>query len=184
MGDIWLPGLGPAYTDWKHLFSLLEPLMPTKDDATILAAIAGPESGFDWRVINDTPETGDYSVGLFEINYYASLYPSRVAAYGTPRELIESGPAGQCRAAANLWHAAGGFSPWAADIINNRWQRYVGSGPVPTVPGPTSPVGVVDGIDKANAQLRWAIRHLDQAAKHYVTAGELIRSIAKGGWAP
>src|SRR5215475_3568758 len=130
MGDIWLPGLPPAYTNYFACLKAIAPHMPTHNDAVIMAAIAGAESGYDYRVINDTPETGDYSVGLWQINYYASLYASRVQAYGTPRQLIEDGVAGQAVVAADLWHQAGGFSPWQADITNNRWQRFVGSGPV------------------------------------------------------
>lgn len=184
MGDIWLAGLPPAYSDYAECLHYLEPLMPTHQDAVILAAIAGPESGYDYRVINDTPATGDYSVGLFEINYYASLYSSRAAAYGTPRQLIESGPKGQCQAAADLWHQAGGFSPWAADILHNTWQRWVGSGPVPGSPGLGAVGPVVNGIDQANAQLAWSARHVATQLRGFITAGEKIRSVAQGGWRP
>lgn len=184
MGDLWLPGLGPAYSSYDEVFHHLLPLMPTHDDAVILAGCAGNESGYDYHIINDTPATGDYSVGLFQINYYASLYPSRVAAYGTPRQLAASGVAGQCSAAADLFHQAGGFSPWEADIIGNRWQKYVGSGPIPHTPGLGGVTQIVNGIDMADAQLTWAAKHIADAARQYVTAGQLFQSVARGGWSP
>ena len=158
--------------------------MPTEQDAVILAAIAGPESGYDYRVINDTPATGDYSVGLFEINYYASLYPGRAAAYGTPRELILSGPAGQCRAAADLWHAAGGFSPWAADIISGSWKRYVGSGPIPADPGLGGATGSFDALNAADSAIRNATRQVIAAGRSVVFEMQAGRTIGTPGWHP
>lgn len=184
MGDIWLPGLPPAYSSFAECLRYLEPLMPTHDDAVILAAIAYPESGFDYRVINDTPATGDYSVGLFEINYYADLYPSRAAAYGTPRELILSGPKGQCHAAADLWHSAGGFSPWAADIISGSWRAGVGAGPVPASPGLGSAGGIVNGIDQANAMLTAESHEVARAYRAWVDTGQWFGSLLRGGWRP
>lgn len=184
MGDLWLPGLGPAYSSYDEVHQHLARLMPTPDDAVILAGCAGNESGYDYHIINDTPATGDYSVGLFQINYYASLYPSRVAAYGTPRQLAASGVAGQCQAAADLFRQAGGFSPWQADITGNKWQKFVGSGPIPRVPGAGEVTQLVNGIDLANAQLAWSAKHIAQAARQYVTAGEMFRSVGQGGWSP
>lgn len=140
MGDIWLPGLPPAYTDYAHCLALLLNLGIPHNDAVILAAIGGAEGGYDYRVINDTPATGDYSVGIWQINYYNGLYASRAAAFGTPKQLIEFGPGGQA-AAANQLYRQSGFSPWQADITNNRWQQFVGSGPVPHSPGLGSPAG-------------------------------------------
>jgi len=103
MGDLWLPGLPPAYTSFNRCFAALGPLMPSRATAVILAAIAGPESGYDYSVINDTPATGDYSVGLWQINYYDGLYGERSREYGTPRQLIEGGVRRQAHAAAHLW---------------------------------------------------------------------------------
>ena len=138
MGDIWLSGLPPAHTDYAKVHALTS-IYWSHDDAIIMAGIAGNESGYDWRVINDTPGTGDYSVGLFQINYYNGLYSERVRLFGTPRDLIMAGPSGQVQAARQLWLQAGGFSPWQADITNNLWQKWVGSGPVPNQPGQNVP---------------------------------------------
>src|SRR5216684_3748110 len=99
MGDIWLKGHPPAYTDWGQCYNELLKLMDSRRDAIVLAAIAGPESGYDWTVINDTPATGDYSVGLWQINYLGSLYAERSRLYGTPRDLVAGGPIKQAHAA-------------------------------------------------------------------------------------
>lgn len=40
-------------------------------------AIAKCESGFNPNVVNNNPRTGDYSVGIFQINLYGSLAKNR-----------------------------------------------------------------------------------------------------------
>jgi hypothetical protein len=135
MGDIWLSGLPPKYTDWKHCFAELGALMPSRADAIILAAIAGPESSYDMSVINDTPATGDYSVGLWQINYYGSLHAGRVAEFGTPRQLIEGGLRAQARAAHKIWSEQG-FNAWYNTYSSGDWRKYVGTGGGPPLGGP------------------------------------------------
>lgn len=134
MGDIWLPGYPPAYTSWLHCLALLAPYMPTRADAVILAAIAGPESGFDWTVINDTPSTGDYSVGLWQINYLGSLYAERSRLYGTPLEMVAGGPAKQAFAAQDVWHSQG-WQAWSTTYNSGAWRNFIGAA---GVPGPYS----------------------------------------------
>lgn len=160
------------------------PLMPTRGDAIIMAGIAGNESGYDLHVINDTPGTGDYSCGLWQINYYASLYASRAAAYGTPRQLLASGLAGQARAAADLWHTAGGFSPWAADIIGNLWQKWVGSGPVPANPPVSGRFDVAATFSQDSADLAAATRALALATRTTYQQINLLASKGRNGWRP
>lgn len=137
MGDIWLPGLGPKYSNWGQAHIELDKLMDNKRDAIVLAAIAGPESGYDMHVINDTPSTGDYSVGLWQINYYGSLYSERAREFGTPRQLAAGGLPKQARAAVAIFRAQG-FDAWYNTYHSGDWQKYVGSGPVPPV-GPGGP---------------------------------------------
>lgn len=184
MGDIWLPGLPPTYTDYAECLRFLEPQMPTHEDAVILAAIGGAEGGYDMAVINDTPATGDYSVGVFQINYYNGLYAARVAAYGTPRQLIQSGARGQCKVASELWHAAGGFSPWAADILNNRWQQYVGSGPVPHNPGLGGVTGVLSGANRAASEVRHILKQYTDQMRHNLLYDNVFNRIGTPGWRP
>src|SRR5258708_26656147 len=98
MGDIW-PFHGPAYVTWQAAYNEICFFTHDNNEAEILAAIGSAESSLDWTVINDTPATGDYSVGIWQINYYGSLYASRTRQFGTPRQLVESGVGGQARAA-------------------------------------------------------------------------------------
>lgn len=72
----------------------------------IMTAIAERESSFNPGAFNNNPSTGDYSVGLWQINYYGNLAQSRTQAYGTPQALL-SNPQAQASAAYNL---AGGNS--------------------------------------------------------------------------
>lgn len=180
MGDIWLPGLPPAYTDWKYCVGVLELAGMDRGNAEILAAIAGPESGYDYSVINDTPATGDYSVGLWQINYYDGDGPPRTKAYGTPRDLIIDGPIGQAHAAYDIWRQQG-WMAWATTYTSGDWRAYIGSGPVPhpgqppgTTKGPQPPVLVepaylrryIIGLAKYEKQLIWAINKYDRMGVH------------------
>jgi hypothetical protein len=111
MGDIWPYG-APAYETWQDCYN--EALLWFSDPsvAATFAAIASAESGLDYTVINDTVATGDYSVGLWQINYFGSLYASRAAAYGTPQQLIEGGLTRQFYAAMGVYHSQG-FGAWS-----------------------------------------------------------------------
>lgn len=184
MTDIWLPGLPPAYTDWVYCYGLLRPLMPTNDDAKILAAIAGPESGYDYRVINDTPATGDYSVGLWQINYYNGDYASRAAAYGTPRQLIEGGPQAQARAAADVWHGQG-YDAWYNTYTSGDWRQYIGDGSTPT-PGspPGGPGGPLPPITFDTKALDKTTRQLARLSRQLVGQRNLVSRVGTPGWRP
>lgn len=184
MGAIHLAGLPAAYTDWVYCYGLLQPLMPTDDDAKILAAIGGPESGYDYHIVNDTPATGDYSVGIWQINYYGSLYPGRTAAYGTPRHLLEAGPLAQARAAADIWHSQG-FMAWATTYTSGAWRKYIGtSGPVtPTGPGGGLPPNPIDS-GKFLAGINKAIREMAKFNHGLVNLDESLRPIGGRHWRP
>jgi hypothetical protein len=180
MGDIWLPGHPPAYTDWSYCVGVLELQGMDKGNAEILAAIAGPESGYDYTVINDTPATGDYSVGLWQINYYDGDYAPRVAEFGTPLQLIEGGPVKQAHAAYTVWRQQG-WNAWFNTYTSGDWRQYIGSGPVPQSgqppgggPGHQPPVfpepKIIDhyiiGLRQYEKQLIWAINKADRTAIH------------------
>jgi hypothetical protein len=184
MTDIWLPGLPPAYTDWVYCYGLLQPLMPTDDDAKILAAIAGPESGYDYSVINDTPATGDYSVGLWQINYLGALYAGRSAAYGTPRQLIEGGPARQARAAADVWHSQG-YDAWFNTYTSGDWKQYIGSGPIPHGSQPPGgPGGAPPPLTFDTRELDRTTRELAILVKRTVGQRTLLNRMGTPGWHP
>lgn len=103
----------------------------TKSD--IMQAIAQAESSLDLSVINDTPSTGDYSVGAWQINYYDGLYGPRTAAFGTPCQLVASGLGGQARAALSIQAAAGGYTPWTT-YTSGDYRQYLHGGTTPHPP--------------------------------------------------
>lgn len=94
----------------------------TQEDAAVYAAIATAESRLDLTVINDTPADGDYSAGMYQINYFGQLYGPRTARFGTPAQLIAGGLTAQSRAAVEI--GAGGFTPWST-FTNGDYLPYL-----------------------------------------------------------
>ena len=108
MGDIWPYG-PPNHTTWQAAYNEVFLWIPDTSVAATMAAIAGAETGgsYDLSVINDTPSTGDYSVGIWQINYAGSLYAGRAAAYGTPQQLVQGGLSRQWLAAMGIYRGQG-----------------------------------------------------------------------------
>lgn len=122
MGDIFPYG-GPAFVTWQQAYNEAYTWFGNSSIAATFAAIASAESGLDWRVINDTPATGDYSVGLWQINYYGSLYAGRAKAYGTPQQLVEGGLTRQFYAAMGIYYSQG-FGAWST-YNNGAYRAYL-----------------------------------------------------------
>lgn len=121
MGDIW--PYGPAkYVTWTQAYTQMLSLGQTQENAAVYAAIGTAESSLDLSVINDTPGTGDYSVGIWQINYNGSLYGPRSAAFGTPQQLIAGGLNKQAQAALSV--GRGGFTPWST-FNNGDYKPYL-----------------------------------------------------------
>jgi Lysozyme like domain len=74
--------------------------------ALILTAVGGAESTWNLDAVNNDPGTGDYSIGVWQINYYGDLLQSRTAQFGSPAELLGNLPA-QASAAAEIYHEQG-----------------------------------------------------------------------------
>lgn len=107
--------------------------------SAIMAAIAQAESALDLSVINDTPGTGDYSVGAWQINYYAGLYASRAAQFGTPCQLVRGGLGPQARAALAIQGGPGGYNNWTT-YTSGAYLKYLHGGtpsPSPNTAGPS-----------------------------------------------
>ena len=135
MPDIYPYG-PPLFLDWNTVFNYLQHSGANTTVAAILTAIGVAESSLDVTVINDTPSTGDYSVGIWQINYYGSDYAPRVAEFGTPEQLILGGLAAQARAALTIANQSG-FTPWST-YNNGSYAQYLhGYGGIPpqTQPG-------------------------------------------------
>lgn len=125
MGDIWPYG-PPRYTSDAAISQRLAYVGFSAAQVAIMRAIAHAEGGLDLTVINDTPSTGDYSVGTFQINYYGYLYASRVAEFGTPRYLCTSGLNAQCYAARRIFQQQG-FRAWST-YTSGSYKKYLHGG--------------------------------------------------------
>lgn len=98
-----------------------------RSPAIMLTAIAGVESGYSTLAWNQDVNTGDDSVGLFQINYLGSLYGPRVALTGmTPEQLHNAGVQAQSNAAAALWQQSG-LQPWGPDISSGKVNQFLGA---------------------------------------------------------
>lgn len=147
MGDIW--PCGPArYTNYQQCYDAMISLGFDKADATIMAAIGGSEAAYDLAVINDTPATGDYSVGVWQVNYYDGLYDGRVAEFGTPCHLANSDVTTQAKAARTIW-AAQGFGAWGS-YNNGDYRAFLPGGSA--APGPSGEPTLEEGDTGAAVQ--------------------------------
>lgn len=89
--------------------------------APLMAGIAIAESGGNTLALNNNPNTGDYSVGLWQINYFGSLLGPRSAEFGNPSQLQNS-PNAQAKAAVSLFGSNGaGIGNWKGDPAYNAW---------------------------------------------------------------
>lgn len=133
------------------------------------------ESGGDPSVLNNNPNTGDYSCGLFQINYYGNLYAGRTAAFGPPpanapqgvsHQPTQSGimnPVNNAAAAYSLSNGGKDMSPWQADFDNGNYyvnlptaQQAIASVATTSTGAYTSSVGNAGGSSgnaSDNAQL-------------------------------
>lgn len=126
MGDQW--PWGPAkYATYATCQAHLATQGMDAANARIGAAVATAESSRDLTVLNNTPATGDYSVGAWQVNYYGSLYPGRAAAFGTPRQLALGGISKQSYAAYTIWLDAGGWTPWST-YNSGAYKQYLSGG--------------------------------------------------------
>jgi hypothetical protein len=66
-------------------------------------------------LVNDTPATGDYSVGLWQINYYGGLLTMRSAQFGSPEDFAAD-PSAQARAAIAMSRNGTNWAPWGPDL--------------------------------------------------------------------
>lgn len=94
----------------------------------VMTALAGREANWNPTALNNNPSTGDYSVGLWQINYFGNLLSGRTAEYGSPSTLL-SNPQDQANAAYQL--AGGnqlvGLQNWALTPSPKSGQVPLGS---------------------------------------------------------
>lgn len=122
----------PGSTGQKFSFNQIEQLWVANGGdpnyASVMAAIAEAESGGVTNNFNPNASTGDYSVGLWQINYFGNLLQGRTAAYGSPSALAND-PNLQAKAAVSLEQGSPSLSPWKTDAA---WNAWVAAGkPIP-----------------------------------------------------
>lgn len=79
--------------------------------ASTMAAVALAESGGKVGALNDNAATGDYSVGLWQINYFGGMRTGRTQQFGAPQKL-QTDPLANARAAVALAAGGNGLSNW------------------------------------------------------------------------
>lgn len=93
--------------------------------APVMAAIALAESGGNPNALNNNPATGDYSIGLWQVNYFGSLAPGRTAKYGSPAQL-QSDANAQAKAAVSISGNGSNLAPWTT-FTSGAYKRYLPS---------------------------------------------------------
>jgi hypothetical protein len=78
---------------------------------TIVAISGCEDPSGNVGIVNNTPSTGDYSVGIWEVNYLGALMSARTKLFGDPKSLSGSLPA-QANAAYQISAAGTNFTPW------------------------------------------------------------------------
>lgn len=108
----------------------------------VAVAMAESSGHYGPASINNTPATGDYSVGPWQINYYGKLGPERTAAVG-PVDTVANDPQANAHAAALISDNWTNFAPWST-YKNGAYRRYLtaaeqAAGAVdPTATGPVA----------------------------------------------
>jgi hypothetical protein len=115
-----------------------------RDQVVTAVAVAMAESGLRPRAKNDNAGTGDYSIGLWQINMRAHK-----TRFGTEEQL--KNPATNARAAYTIWKErnGGSWAPWGA-FTNGSYQSHV-----PTVKAALAASGgpqLLAGIDLDDAR--------------------------------
>lgn len=134
MGDVQL---GPAtHFSPNDVMNLWTSNGGDPSKAAIAAAIvfSSENPAGNAGLVNDTPSTGDYSVGLWQINYLGSLMQTRTAQFGSP-DALASDPNLQARAVIAMSSNGQNWQAWGPDL------GYSGYGQAVTDPTPDSRVG-------------------------------------------
>jgi hypothetical protein len=93
--------------------------------APTMAAIALAESGGEVGSLNDNAATGDYSAGLWQINYFGGMRSGRTAQFGSP-DLLRTSPLANARAAVSLAGGGSGLGNWTT-YTSGAYKTYLGA---------------------------------------------------------
>ena len=112
--------------------------------AAIAAAVALAESSGNSAALNNTPSTGDYSVGLWQINYFNGLFDSRSAAYGSPAALLID-PNAQALAAISISNNGTNWTPWST-YENGAYLNFLNTPGGAVASGPIANIGDLSSL--------------------------------------
>lgn len=136
----------------------------------LAVAIALAESGGDPRAHNTTPP--DNSYGLWQINMYGPLGPSRRAQYGLTSNDELYDPVKNARAAYSIRRGQG-WTAWSV-YTNGRYKRYLSDAQNIKIPIlPPIPDIVPDVAEALNAPMEWINKGLLRIAM-FVGGGVLL----------
>lgn len=122
MSTVQIPSSPASRTlSFQQIESVWEQAGGSPQAAPLMAGIAESESGGNPTALNNNPATGDYSVGLWQINYFGNLAGPRTARYGTPAQVMD--PLANAKAAVNLYAGGSGLSNWAGDHAYALYQQ-------------------------------------------------------------
>lgn len=150
--------------------------------APVAAAIALAESGGNPGALNNDPATGDYSVGLWQINYYGNLYPSRTAAYGSPATL-RTNPSEQAAAAIGISGNGQNWSPWTT-YTSGAYKQYLMGAPAQTTGIAAPPPTTSAGPSKPGSGVNPYIGQLAQSMQTAYGSGAYLTNIHTHAPAP
>lgn len=116
-------GAGGKYSA-AEVAAILKRNGATDEEATILGAIAMPESSGNPDSHNYNPKTGDDSYGLFQINMLGDLGPERRAKYGLKSNEDLYDPDKNAQIAIAMHRASGGYGDWST-YRDGSYQAYL-----------------------------------------------------------
>lgn len=132
-------------------------------------------------LVNDNPATQDYSVGLWQINYFGGLLAQRTSQFGSP-EALASDPNLQAKAAISLSQNGQNWQPWAtADMGYPDYSQ--------PVPGPLPGSRVANWLEKNGYALSFPLqvylKPLALAASSLLLASLIANAISpRSVWLP
>jgi hypothetical protein len=167
----------------------------TQTQAIELASVVPQESGGIANALNNTPATGDYSLGLFQINMYpwntstgtggtnyTTVSKLSGGLTGTALENWLMVPQNNALAAATLYKE-GGMSPWEADvsgiakdIANTGWSVVYNPTAAPTTQGTYTDATTPNAVPGALAGTDFSIANLWS----FLFGGGLTADVNKG----
>lgn len=156
-----------ATLDFKQLEQLWIQAGGSSVLAPTMAAVALAESGGRTDALNNDAATKDYSVGLWQINYFGNLTPSRTKEYGSP-SLLRTDPLANARAAVALARGGNGLGNWST-WKNGAFFKFVPKGanvalPVAGGGAVLSGGGKLPGVSGIGAGTNVVGKTLDSAA--------------------